>query len=640
MQASHPESAAAPERSPRSIAYRIVRAMFVVLFFWVFWKFGGYIITALVVRHFGSGATSDAYFFATQAVVYGLIFGPAMGVLVPAFIPVFTQERLQRGEEAAWAFARSVLWVVLLGCGAMAALVYAYAGPVTGMLVRGFEPEAAQMGVRMLRLLVPGVVLMVVFLLFRSLLHSDKVFAWPAAAEAAQKLLWVAVFAVGVGAWGIRAAIAGFVVGSAAMAVIGAFGLGARLRRLRPAGGAMSSRRVGIELAWGAGLLVGTGAALWGAGALMAGSQYRDLVLMTIMLAAVLLYSLSLWARSRRRTGAMARFGALAAPLVVGAFFACYRNAVTVHFQSFTHEGMFTDMEAARKLVNFPTELVALALSVAMLPYLCDLAGRKDRATLGDVLTRSLRMLALAFVPLTVMTFVLADPVCRLVFDRGDRAAEHLRYTALALRLLSLGLVVYAAERVIMQGFFSLQRMWAPTLLGIAGAFVQVGLMVVPIYVLGMEEPLQVFVWVALSYPISRAVKNAALLLLLRRHAPVLPLREGVVFALRLAVLSALVGAAVWGTLQGMQRWLPYEQYRAQVVSLGTGMVERTPPRTLHYAAALLLHCGVSTGAGLFVMGVLLKVLGFPELGYLIEWVRDRGWRRRAAEEGAPDAVA
>ena len=642
MQSSHPEPAGSPDGSTRSIAYRIVRAMFVVLFFWVFWKLGGYIIAALVVRHFRSGATSDAYFFATQAVVYGLIFAPAMGILVPAFIPVFTEERVRHGEEAAWAFARSIFVVVLLGCGVIAALAYAFAGPATGILVRGFDPEARGLGVRMLRWLMPGAVLMVVFLLLRSLLHSYKVFAWPAAAEAAQKLLWVAVFAAGVGLWGVRAAIAGFVVGSAAMAAVGALGLKERLPRLWRGGGAMSPARFGREALWALGFLIGTGTALWAAGALTRGalSKYRDLVLITVVLSAVLLYALLLWRRSRQRLGPMARFAALAAPLAVGSFFACYRNAVTFYFQSFTQEGMFTDMEAARKLVNFPIDLVALALSVAMLPYLCELAGRRDRALLGDVLTKALRMLAVGFVPLTVMTFVLADPVCRLVFDRGDRAAEHLRYTALALQLLSVALVVYAAERVLMQGFFSLQRMWAPALLGIAGAFVQVGLMVVPIYALGMDEPAQVFVLVAVSYPVSRAFKNGILLLLLRRHAPVLPIRESLAFAARLAVLSAAVGASVWGSLLVTRQWLPYEQYRAHVVSVGADLVQRTPPRTWHYAAVMLVHCAAPTVVGLVVMLALLKGLGFPELGYVVRWVRERGWRRRAVEEGASDGAA
>ena len=97
-----------------------LRGMVVVLFFWVFGKLGGWLINALVVRHFGSGATSDAYYFAAQGVVYGLILSPAVNILLPAFIPVFTEERLRGGEKAAWAFARSVCVVVLLGCAVLA----------------------------------------------------------------------------------------------------------------------------------------------------------------------------------------------------------------------------------------------------------------------------------------------------------------------------------------------------------------------------------------------------------------------------------------------------------------------------------------------------------------------------------------
>ena len=60
-----------------------------------------------------------------------------------------------------------------------------------------------------------------------------------------------------------------------------------------------------------------------------------------------------------------------------------------------------------------------------------------------------------------------------------------------------------------------------------------------------------------------------------------------------------------------------------------------TPPRTLHYAAVMLLHCAVPTAVGLAIMLALLKALRFPEVGYVVRWVRERGWRRRAVEEGA-----
>jgi hypothetical protein len=238
------------------------------------------------------------------------------------------------------------------------------------------------------------------------------------------------------------------------------------------------------------------------------------------------------------------------------------------------------------------------------------------------------------------MTLVLADPVCRLVFDRGDQAAEHLHYTALALQLLAVALFVYASERVIMQGFFSLQRMWAPSLLGIVGAFVQVGFMVVPILGFGKDQPAHVFVLVALSYPVSRAFKNGILLLMLRRHVPVLPSRESLAFAVRLAVLSAVVGVCVWGSLLAVRHVLPYEQYREHVVSVGPEAGLRVPPRTLPYALVMMAHCSVPSVVGLVVMVALLKALRFPELGYVIRWVRERGWKRRGADEGAPDATA
>jgi len=134
-----------------------------------------------------------------------------------------------------------------------------------------------------------------------------------------------------------------------------------------------------------------------------------------------------------------------------------------------------------------------------MFPYLCELAGKKDMSALGGVVAKAMRMLALGFVPLTVMTIILADPVCRLVLDRWDWADVHLHYTALALGLLSLGMVMYALEYVIMQGYFSLQRMWTPALMGIAATFFQFAFLAVPIYALGYDFPVHIFFLTALA---------------------------------------------------------------------------------------------------------------------------------------------
>jgi len=53
----------AEARPQPSIGHRIVRAMFVIIFFQFFWKFGGLIVTLLVGSVFGASPESDAYFF-------------------------------------------------------------------------------------------------------------------------------------------------------------------------------------------------------------------------------------------------------------------------------------------------------------------------------------------------------------------------------------------------------------------------------------------------------------------------------------------------------------------------------------------------------------------------------------------------
>jgi hypothetical protein len=173
-------------------------------------------------------------------------------------------------------------------------------------------------------------------------------------------------------------------------------------------------------------------------------------------------------------------------------------------------------------------------------------------------------------VPLTVLTLVLAEPVVRLVLDRGDRSLLHLIYTAVALRITAAALVIYAAERVIMQAFFSLQRMWAPALLGIAAAVFQVGGLMVAIHLLAYDYPVQIFYLVALAYPASRLLKNLLLLLVLKRHVSVLPARPTLVFAGKLALLSTVVGAAAWLTLGWTERVLPCERFRLKKVIVDT----------------------------------------------------------------------
>ncbi|MFP4176938.1 MAG: murein biosynthesis integral membrane protein MurJ [Planctomycetota bacterium] len=551
------------------VAYRIIRGMFIVIFFWLFWKFGGVVLNAVIGRVYGAGVESDAYFFAVQSVVYLLLFSRMMNVLVPSFTPIFIDQKNEGGDDAAWDFASTVLNLLILGIAALMIIFYVYAEPITDTLVRGFGDEARAAGIRLLRWILPGAALMLLYLPLRALLNSYKVFSYPSAAEAAQKLVW----AVGLYVTyrylhlGVLAIAAGFVVGSIGMVGITAFGLRGKLRLYRPHLPAMRTRRLLKELVITAGFVVGTIITVRLVdGALAADMEYRDIIHLSTVLLAVVLYTGQLWWRARDRGGIMARFAVLAVPLIISTVFSAYRDVVTHYFQSFTARGVFSDIEFARRIAFIPSTLVAYALSVAMFPYLCELASREDHTVLGNIMSKAIRMLALGFIPLSVMTIILAGPVSRLVLDRGNWAQIHLYYTALALSLLAIGLVVYAWEYVIMQGYYSLQRMWAPAIMGIIASIFQFAFLAVPIYVLDLNYPVQIFFLAALAFPISRYFKNFFLLFWLRRDLPLLPARSTVIFFTKLTVVTALMGGATWAGHRWVQQKLPFQPYREHKV--------------------------------------------------------------------------
>lgn len=554
------------ESGTRTIAYRVVRGMLTIMFFWTFWKFGGLILNVVVGRLFGSGIEAKAYFFSCQKVIYLLIFSTGLKVVAPAFIPLFIELRNNEGKKRAWDFAYTVLNLLLVAAVVLIVVLLVWARPITNTLVRGFSQEEREMGFHLLQIVIPGVAVLVASWLMTSLLNAYKAFGYSPAAEATQKLLWVVALYVTYKYFhaGVYAVAIGFLVGCCGQLLILLWGW-------RKTGGAyrlgfpmLSVPRIGIESIW-LGLFVAGTAGLTYATYELVHPKWRDLALLTTALAGSTFYILVLWKRCKDRTSVIARFAALAAPLMMSTFFARYRDLVRNYFQSYTIQG-YANFDYAMKIAMVPPVFIAYTLSIAMFPYLCELTAKKDSAAFSDLLSRTLRMLALGFVPLTLFTIILAQPIVRLVYDPGDKHAVHIFYMALSLQIIISALLFYAIENVVLQAFFSLQSMWVPTLLGIVATFFDISIQAIPIFVLGLDSPLQIFVFVAISFPLSRTFKNSILLYILHRKIHVFEWKPMLRFVGKLAIVSAASGLLAWGTLYVVRRALPYRGFRERKI--------------------------------------------------------------------------
>ncbi len=551
--------------------------MFVVVFFWFFWKFGGFLINLLIGRLYGDvPLVKDVYTFTYKWVIFALIYPSLLKVLVPAFMPLFT-ERLQRDEREAWDLANTVinlfvaLDVVMLCLGAL------FPDKLVHTLAPGFSPATQQAAAHALRVMFPGIFAMNLCILFLAVQNAYKVFSYPSAGDATQKIVWAIAILFGskLFAAPVDAIAYGFLAGCALQIGVNLFGLRSKLKFYRPRLPLLSTRRIVKEAAVFLGFLaagaLGSFVVLPALhGALRAAHLDPEFVEFTLWLFLMAVYALQLWQRARRIGTPLARFAALAAPLLLGILFARWRDLTTAFFQSYTKAGWFGDLEMAKTIGNLPHIMLGQALAVAMLPYLCDLAAKRDWKAFGDVLTGALRLLALIFIPLTVALMVLAAPLFQLIYDSGNWREFDIMLGGAGLQFYIWGLIFFAIENALMQSFFSVQKVWWPTLLGMASAVFHILLVVGVVRWLGFDSPWELYIVSAASLPASRAFKNIVLLVVTRFHVRILPFKDTVVFAAKLAVVSAAVWAATRFPLLLTDRVTPLESLKGRSVMVDT----------------------------------------------------------------------
>ena len=155
-----------------------------------------------------------------------------------------------------------------------------------------------------------------------------------------------------------------------------------------------------------------------------------------------------------------------------------------------------------------------------------------------------IRQIAFLLLPASVVCAVLAEPIVRVVYQRGDFTPHQTPAVAAALAAFSLGLVFNGFMLMLNRGFFSLQSPWIPTWVALGNLGLN-AVLDAAFYRLG--------IW---GLPLSTALVNiagsAALLVLLRRKLGRLDLHETWRSVSRVLVASAVlavVGYGVWWPL-------------------------------------------------------------------------------------------
>jgi putative peptidoglycan lipid II flippase len=247
-------------------------------------------------------------------------------------------------------------------------------------------------------------------------------------------------------------------------------------------------------------------------------------------------------------------------------------------------------IDAAFRIYMLPQGMFAVAVATVLFPSLARFASRGDIDGFRDTVSRGVRQIAFLLVPASIVTAVLAEPITRLIYQRGAFKPGQTPVVAGALAAFAVGLTFNGTMLMLNRAFFSLQSNWVPTTVAFGNLFVN-GILDVAFSPVGT--------WgIPLATSLVNLAGSAALFVFLRRKIGRVGFREIASSFTRILTAAALAGVAAYAVWVGLDA--------AAGRSLGGQLISVLPA----LAAALAVYFAACRALQVREMQTLLSLRG------------------------------
>ena len=222
-------------------------------------------------------------------------------------------------------------------------------------------------------------------------------------------------------------------------------------------------------------------------------------------------------------------------------------------------------IDKAFRLYQLPQGIFSVAVATVLFPALARFANAGEFDNLRATLANGMRQILFVLVPAAAAILVLAEPMIRLIYQRGEFGPAETTLVATALFWFAFSLPTNGLYLLQTRTFFSLQRPWQAT--GLAA----LDLVVSAVAALALYSPYGVGGIVA-GTGIGTTAAVAAQAIILRREFDGLELRRLFWTAARIVLASAALAGAGWLVWDQLDSVLG-RGLAGQIVSLGGGLL-------------------------------------------------------------------
>ncbi|MDD5237229.1 MAG: murein biosynthesis integral membrane protein MurJ, partial [Candidatus Omnitrophica bacterium] len=369
----------------------------------------GFVRDVLFANFFGTGFAAEAFVVAFR--IPNLLRDLAgEGAANAAFVPVFSEYLYKKERQEFWRAVNAMLGMVLLVLSIFTVAGILFAEPVVRLIAPGFSHEAGKLllTTQLTRITFPYILLIGLTAYQMGVLHTFKSFLTPALGPCMLNIgmILTMIFAVKF----------------------------------------MQEPIIGVAL----GVLLGGLMQL----AIQVPAMYRQGYRFSLL-------DLKL----NFSHPAVKQIGRLLSPRILGS--AVYQlnvfaDTVFASLANIVGVGGIAAIYYANRIVQLPMAIFGIALSSAVLPTLSEHAAQNDITALKKTLNFSLKAIYLMIFPAAAGLMVLAYPIIRVIFQRGEFGAYSTMVTSQALLFYSVGLLAFACTKILVSCFYSLQDTTTP----------------------------------------------------------------------------------------------------------------------------------------------------------------------------------
>ncbi len=501
---------------PQSVAKSAGIVSIAVMFSRVF----GLVREMVFSRFFGSGYLYDTFVVAFRIpnLLRDLL---AEGALSVAFVKVFTDYQVNVSEKEAWRLAAIVFNCLAVVLSVIVVFGIIFAPYFVPLIAYKFPPEKAQFAAYLTQIMFPFILLVSLAAVTMGVLNTKGRFGIPATASTAFNIVSILsglgfAYYLSGGDWNPK-------------------GIGDEIPEL-PAQWAIIGMAIGVVIG----------------GIAQIGIQLPSLFKVGFSFKPLLSFT----------DKGVKRIIRLMIPALIGTS-AIEVKVLVDTFVVSGIQGAQGWLSYAFRLMQFPIGLFGAAIAIASLPTLARLGSKNKISEFRSTLSNSLGLVFLLTIPSACGLIILGEPIIRLLYQDGAFDPGDTTMTVWALRSYAIGLVGYAAIKVLSPSFFALEDAKTPMYVAVSSVSIHIlasyslmtyfsGIGVTPDRPNGYGH-----IGPALATSIVATLNFLALSFLMRRKIKRLETRRILASLLRVIFASAFMSAACYFSYAYLTGYFP-----------------------------------------------------------------------------------